>query len=62
MPSKVKYRRPAPPPVVQRRVTRHGDHYWIYQGGRRISFSPSLALAAARRGAVRLMTPGDPKP
>lgn len=51
--------RASPALSVQRRPSRHGDRFWFYDQGRRISLSPALALQSAKRGDVKISTPSD---
>lgn len=53
-------RPPKPPrPLVWRASRRDGDVFWYFQDGRRYQMSADLALAAARRGELKIRTAGD---
>ena len=51
--------RASPALPVRRVPNRHGDRFWFYDQGRRISISPALALQSAARGEVKISTPSD---
>jgi hypothetical protein len=44
---------------VWRASRRDGDVFWYFQDGRRYQMSADLALAAARRGELKIRTAGD---
>ena len=45
--------------TVQRKITRTGDRYWYFSGGKPVSMSPRIALRGQRRGEITIKTVND---
>ena len=42
--------------TVQRTVSRAGNRYWYFQGGKKVDMAEALALEGARKGRLKIKT------